>query len=88
MDKPSKRQKTLSLSKLKAFAYDKFNIAQMVQYSFDMEENIVEKAVNIGFYHHFSFSHTVSKGFLPQGHQKSSLCGKGLTLSHTTNLDF
>ena len=35
----------------------------------------------------FSFSHSVFKRIVSQGRQKVSLCGNGLTLSQTTNLD-
>ena len=42
----------LDLSKLKAFADDNLNVAQMVQYFFDNEENIVGNREN-AVYQHF-----------------------------------
>jgi hypothetical protein len=38
--------KILGLTKLKAFADDKFNVAKMMISLFDRVENLVEKAVN------------------------------------------
>ena len=43
---PLPDNKTLSLSKLKAFAYNNFNVAQMMQFFSDGAENIVEKGEN------------------------------------------
>ena len=40
--------KILDLSKLKAFADDHFEVAQMVQFCFDRVENIVGKGENAG----------------------------------------
>ena len=73
----------LALSKLKAFADDNFYLAQMVQFLFDREENILRKGENTGF-QHFLLSLNVFKKSLSQGCQKSGLCGKGLTNYHMT----
>ena len=59
-------------SKLKAFADDKINVTEKSKFDLVSLENIVGKGENAGF-----------KRLLPQGHQKSSLCGKGLTLYYT-----
>ena len=63
--------KILDVPKLKAFADDKTNVAQMMIYVFDRVKNIVGKGENAGYQHFLLF---------PQCFQKASvlggLCGK------------
>ena len=58
--------KILSLSSLKTFADDKFNVAQMMISLFDSLENIVGKGENAGYQHFLLF---------PQCFQKLSVSG-------------
>ena len=57
----------LDLTKLKAFADDKINVAQMMISVFDWIENIVEKGENAGYQHFLLF---------PQCLQKASFLGR------------
>ena len=66
----------LDLTKLKAFAYDKINVAHMMVSVFDKIGNIVLPAFS-------PFLKMFSKGFFLGSH-KSGLCGKKLTLSQTS----
>ena len=50
----------------------------MVQFIFDMVDNIVQKAENTCYQHFLLFSQCFQKIFFPQGCRKKSLCGKGL----------
>ena len=43
--------KNVDLSKLKAFADDNLNVAEMMGFVFDREENIVGKRENAGYQH-------------------------------------
>ena len=58
--------KILDLSKLKAFADDKVNAANMTSYIFDRKENIVGKGEIAGDQHFFLYSTLFSKGFFPR----------------------
>ena len=58
--------KILDVTKLKAFADDKMNVAQMMISVFDRMENIVGKGENAGYQHFLLF---------PQCFQKASLLG-------------
>ena len=58
--------KILVVIKLKAFANDNINVAQMMISVFDREENIVGKGVNAGTII-FSFSHNIFKRLLSWG---------------------
>ena len=68
--------KILALTKLKAFADDKFSIAKMMIPLFDQVENIVEKGENAG-HQHFLFSHNVFKRLLIQGFKIRDCVVKG-----------
>ena len=59
--------KTLDLSKLKAFAVDIINIAEMMIPLSDSVENIVGKGENASYQHFLLFSHNVFKRLLSQG---------------------
>ena len=50
-----RNDKILNLSKLKALADDKINVAKMIIYVFDRAENIVEKGENAGYQHFLLF---------------------------------
>ena len=64
---PVPDDKILPLSKLKAFADDNFDVAQIVKFfSSRVEKNIVEKGENAGFQHFLLF---------PQCFQKVSFSG-------------
>ena len=60
--------KILDVTKLKAFADDKINIAQMMTSVYDSVENIVGKGENAGYQHFVLF---------PQCLQKASFSGSG-----------
>ena len=79
---PFPHDKILDETKLKAFADDKSNVTKMIISVFDRVENIVGKE-EIACTSNFSFSHNVFKRVLSLTCQKVSLCGNGLTLSHT-----
>ena len=65
----------LDQTKLKAFAADKFNIAQMLIFSF---ENIVGKGENAGDYQHFLlFPQCFLQGFFFRIIQTRDCVGKG-----------
>ena len=48
---PLPDNKILDLSKVKAFADDNFNVAQMVEFFFDGKENIVGEGHSAGYMH-------------------------------------
>ena len=62
---PFPHNKILDQTKLKVFADDKLIVTKMIISVFDREENYVEKR-EIACISNFSFSHNVSKGFLPR----------------------
>ena len=49
--------KILDVTKLKAFADNKINVAQMMTSVFDRVENLVKKAENAGYQHFLLFPH-------------------------------
>ena len=53
--------KILDLTKLKAFANDKLNIAKMTVFLYDRVENIVGKGENAGYQHFLLFSQCFPK---------------------------
>ena len=53
-----RNDKILDVTKLKAFADDKINVAQMMISVFDRVENIVEKRENAGYQHFLPFTHS------------------------------
>ena len=53
--------KILALTKLKAFADDKFIVAKMMIPVFDMAENIVGKGENAGYQHFLLFQQCFQK---------------------------
>ena len=53
----------LALTKLKAFAEDKFSIAKMLIPCFDRVENIVGKGENAGYQHFLLFQQCFKKAF-------------------------
>ena len=53
--------KTLDVTKLKAFADDKINVAQMIFFVFDRVENIAGKGENAGYQHFLLFSQCFQK---------------------------
>ena len=55
--------KILDMTKLRAFAGDKINVAQMMIFVFDRVENIVGKGENAGYQHFLLFPTMFSKGF-------------------------
>ena len=63
------------MSKLKAFADDISNVAEMVEFVIDEVENIVGKGENAG-YQHFLLFPQYFQNAVPRGHQNSGLCGK------------
>ena len=69
--------KSLDWSKLKAFADDKFKLAQMMNFVFDRVENIVGKGENAGFSALSLFPTMFSKAFF-LGVVKSWDCVKEL----------
>ena len=73
----SNRRQILPFAKLKAFAGDKFNVAHIVQFFFDVVENIVGKEKILLT----SFSYNVFNRLLPQGQEKLELCGTDLTVA-------
>ena len=81
---PITRRQILDSSKLKEFADDNFKfdengskLSKRVENTWEKEKSLVTG--------NFSFSHSVFKRLVSQGHQKVSLCGNGLILSQTTN---
>ena len=56
--------KSLNLSKLKAYADEKLNILQMIEFVFDRIENIVGKGENAGDQHFLLFLQCFRKAFL------------------------
>ena len=69
--------KLLDLSKLKAFADDRINVAEMMFSVSDREENIVGKGENAGYQHFLFFPQCFQKASF-SGSLKSGLWGKGL----------
>ena len=63
----------LDLVKFRAFTDDKVNAAKIKISVFDREENILGKGENAGT-SIFSFSQSVSKSHVFQGHKKSGWC--------------
>ena len=55
------RRKISDLSKFKAFAADSTNKAEMVEFVFDMIENIVGKGENVGYKHVLFFKQCFGK---------------------------
>ena len=53
------------LSKFKAFADDKLNLAKMMIFLLDKVENTVGKGENADYQHFLSFSYSVLQSFLP-----------------------
>ena len=68
----------LNLSKLKAFADDKVNLAEKLKLVLGGVENIVGKEEML-VTSIFTFSHSVFKRLPFQGRFKSGLCGKELS---------
>ena len=68
--------KFLAWSKLKAFADDKFLVAEMMISVFDRVENIVEKGENAGYQHFLLFPQCFQKASYTRSLKKSKLCGK------------
>ena len=58
--------KILNVTRLKAFADDKFSVAKVMISLFDKIQNIVRKGENAG-YQHFLLSHNVYNRLLLQG---------------------
>ena len=81
----------LDLTKLKAFADDKSNVAKMASSLFDRVENTVEKGENAGYQHFLLFPKCFPKPS-PLRSLKVGLCCKevsnllSVTLLKTTNL--
>ena len=71
--------------KLKAFADDKLNVAQKLKFALGRVENMMGKGENAGYQHFLRFRQCFQKAFF-SGVSKVSLCGKGLTHSHTMTL--
>ena len=63
---------------MKPLADDNFIVAEVVQFLFDMVENIVGKKRKSWFPAFSPFPTMFSEGFFPQRHQKLSLHGKDL----------
>ena len=61
----------------KHFADDSSNVAEMVIFVFDRDENIVEKGENAGYQHFLLFPQSFQKASSPE---KSGLCSKELNL--------
>ena len=70
--------KILDVTKLKAFADDKINLAQMMISVIPIVENMVGKGAKMLVTSIFSFSHNVFKRILSWGCSKSGLCGTEL----------
>ena len=68
--------KILDMTKLKAFADDKINVAQIMISVFDWVEDIVGQGENASNQHFLLFPQCFQKGLLSWGHYKSGLCGK------------
>ena len=73
----SPKDKILDLTKLRAFADDKSNIAKMMMSLFDRIENTVEKGENAGCIAHTPFSYCFPKPSTLES-LKVGLCGKEL----------
>ena len=79
MFNPLPHDKILRLPKLKAFTDNKLNVTQDIKVSFIGWKTLWEKKKML-VTSIFFFSHNVFKSLFPPAHQKSSLCGKRLTL--------
>ena len=78
---PLPDDKILALSKLEAFADDNYNMAKAIKFVFHRVENFEGKGENAGYQDFLLFLQCFQKAFFfPQGHQKLSLCGKGLNI--------
>ena len=80
---PLPDDKSLLLSKLKAFADKNFNVVQVMQFFYDRVENIVGKGENAGYKPFLLFAQCFFYQLLSQGCGNSGLFGKGLTLHNT-----
>ena len=69
------RRHILALSKLEAFADDKFNVTQNIKFVFRGVDKIVKTGEHASI-SIFSFSHDVFKRPFPYGCEKLSLYGK------------
>ena len=67
--------KFIALSKLKAFEEDNFSVIGMVEFFFDMVENIVEKGENAGYQYFFFFTECFPKASFPGSLKVSLLQG-------------
>ena len=72
--------KILDSSKFKAFADNKDKVLQMMIFAFERVANIVENGENAGYQHFLQNTLNVFKRLLPEGRQKSGLCGKVLNI--------
>ena len=76
---PLPDDKISGLPKLKAFAYDKLDVTQNIKVVFQRTENIMgNKEILVTSI--FFFSHNVFKRLFAPVRQKSSLCGKKLSM--------
>ena len=78
---PLPDDKILALSKLKAFADDKINVTQNINFVFHRLKKALWEKEKILVTSIFSLFHNVFKRPFSHGHQKSPLCGKGLHMS-------
>ena len=65
----SQDAKILAMSKLKVFAENNFNVAQVVHFLFDMVVNILGKGENVSYLNFFSFSHDVFEKLISNSHR-------------------
>ena len=63
---PLTDKRFLASSKLKAFADDNFNMAQIVQFFFEKVENVVGKGENAGYQHFLLFPQCLLLAFFPR----------------------
>ena len=69
------------VTKLKAFADNKFDVAKMLIFLFDRVGNIVGKGENADYQHFLLFLQCFTKSS-SSGCQKSGLCGKELNMTY------
>ena len=74
----SSSDRILSMSEMKIFADDKYNVTLNIKSVFHGVENLVGKGGNAGYQHFILFPQCFQKFLFPHRRQKSSLCGKGL----------
>ena len=74
---PITRRQILDSSKLKEFADHNFKFHENGRKLSKRLENLWEKE-KLLFTNNFSFSHSIFKRLVSQGHSKASLCGNGL----------